>query len=242
MKKIIYLLASLLIFLIIGLLILSLIPNSNPVKDFVNMTMNKAKYGNSIKNFSSYDAEQSGTKIVKVAQICDYSVKFKETTLNNVEQPKNSAQLETITLYKPDNKDSNSPDVQFICIKLDDVIDKFRENVISIWDKNPKVQEQFGVTSEAARKLSKKEFYKLYTAKVTSNCSAQTDYNDVKFLNNNVITDLMKDYNKCKYDNPQTNKNITEYYLFPNDDTKPVLFIRTTNADSFADSFLVIKK
>lgn len=242
MNKITKIIVPIVVLGIILILGLSVAPFNNPLKSAFNSTFNKIRYGSALKNFSSTILEDSGTKVVKISDSCSFAVKYDTSKLKNVDQPALATNVTTVTLFKPDNNDNSAPDLQFICISLDEIIDKFRENVIAIWEKNDKLKEQFNISIEDAKKLSRRDFYKLYTAKVTSNCKSETDYNSIKFLHNDIINKFMSDYNKCTYDNVSANKNIVEHYFFPSDDTQSVLFVRSINNNDIADNYLVVQK
>jgi hypothetical protein len=243
MNKKITLALTVLTVLLIGLVLSALTPLNLPFKGNITGAINSLKYGKDIKNFSSNAFAESNTTVLKNFKDCGYNVKvsnkYKDNPLPMNEGATNPN--EVLTLKKTDKKEEDNPDIQIMCLKMNDIIAKFKENVLTAWKDKPELDAQFGTTMEAASKLSVRDFYKLYTQKVTSACKTETDYTSITFLNNDVISSLLKEYNHCTYDFPTLNLVKHEFYFFPTDETKPIIFVRTVDHDNIKKDFLVIK-
>jgi hypothetical protein len=224
-------------------LIVGFAPFASSLKNQIVSTFNGARYGKDIKNFGSSDISTGDTTIYKNFKDCGYNVKvsnkYKDFPLPAVE---NSTNTNTVSTFKlADKTEQDNPDIQIMCLQMNDIISKFKENVVAAWKDKPELDQQFGMTADQASKLSVRDFYKLYTQKVTTACKGETNYTDVVFINNDLVSNFIKEYNHCKYEFPTLNLVKEEFYFFPSDETKPILFVRTVNHDVVKKDFLIIK-
>jgi hypothetical protein len=224
-------------------LIVGFAPFASSLKNQIATTFNGVRYGKDIKNFGSSDIITGDTINYKNFKDCGYNVKaankYKEAVLPAVENSTNTNPV--LTLKLGDKTEQDNPDIQIMCLQMNDIIAKFKENVVAAWKDKPELDQQFGMTADQASKLSVRDFYKLYTQKVTTACKSETNYTDVVFINNDLVTNFIKEYNHCRYEFPTLNLVKEEFYFFPVDETKPILFVRTVNHDVVKKDFLIIK-
>jgi hypothetical protein len=223
-------------------LMIAIAPFLNPVKNQIVTTFNQARYVGDVKNFGSSDLETSDTKVIKSFTKCPLNLKIKNSILTESKAAEASSGADVINVNKVGVVDNTIPALQVMCLSLDGVVTTFRDNIVAKWQTEPSIGEQFGTTYEVASKLSIRDFYKMYTEKVSKSCTKLNDYKKVSFLNNDVTSTFLNEYNTCSYDYPTLNQKIDEFYFFPTDDKKPILFVRTVSVDAIKGDFLITKK
>ena len=221
---------------------IAIVPLFTPIKNQVVTTFNQARYSGDVKNLGSSDIETSDTKVLKNFTTCPYNLKLKTTSLVETKGPENKGGTDIITLAKVGATDNTIPALQIMCLSLDGVVTTFRDNIIAKWQTEPAIGDQFGVSYDVASKLSLRDFYRMYTEKVSKSCSKSNDFKKISFVNNDVIPTLMSEYNTCNYDYPTLNQKVDEFYIFPTDDKKPILFVRAVAIDTIKSDFLITKK
>lgn len=225
-------------------LIIAFAPFAINLKNQVVTSFNGARYGKDIKNFSSSDIKTDDTTINSLSD-CGYRVKISNKYVDNLIDPKaNTTEKKTnefASFRLKTNEQTDNPDVQVMCINVNDKLISFKDNVLAAWKDKPELDQQFGMTINEGQKLSTKDFYKLYTKKISKACKADPNYTSVTFINNDLIGTFDKEYNQCTFTFNDTTELKDEFYFFSTDETKPILFVRVINYEAIKKDFLILK-
>jgi hypothetical protein len=223
-------------------LMIALVPAFSSIKNQVVGTFNQVRFAGNVKNFGSSDVESSDTTTIKSLTACPYNIKITKTSLTQVLNPESTNGSSVLSLNKVGEIDNYIPALQVMCLSVDQNIVSFRDSVLAKWQADATVGQNFGMNLEAATKLSVRDFYKLYTEKISTACSKSTNYKDITFLNNDLYSTFLAEFNTCHYEYPTLNQIIDEYYFFPIDVKQPILFVRSNNLAKFNKDFLITKR
>jgi hypothetical protein len=223
-------------------LMIALVPAFSSIKNQVVSTFNQVRFAGNVKNFGSSDVDSADTTTIKSLTACPYNIKITKSVLTQVVNPEATNGANVLSLNKVGEIDNTIPALQIMCLTVDETVTSFRDSVLAKWQTEESTSQKFGMTIDAASKLSVRDFYKLYTEKISPACTKSTNYKDVTFLNNDLYSTFLADFNTCHYEYPTLNQVIDEYYYFPINDKQPVLFVRSNNLAKFNKDFLITKR
>jgi hypothetical protein len=195
---------------------------------------------NSSYNFKGLtDSDQPDTKTAKLDTPCNVNVKystklFKDPSITQVPTT-NIAGTGMLKLNSIDTKDSS--ELSISCNRVVDQVEAIKNYIITSWTTKPEFEKQFGKSLEEVKSLSRVEFFKQFTSKTNPACSIKDDLDRQLFINPSLTSRFSKSYTYCNTTAPT--QNVSDYYLFPNDESDVILVIRTTNPTFFKSELLL---
>jgi hypothetical protein len=194
----------------------------------------------SVYNFKGLtDSDQPDTKTAKLNTPCNINVKystklFNDPTLTQVPTT-NIAGSGLLKLNSKDAKDASELSIN--CNRVVDQVEAIKNYVITSWTTKPEFEKQFGKSLEEVKALSRVEFFKQFTSKTNPACSVKDDIDKILFINPTLVSRFTKSYTYCN--TTTTSQNVSDYYLFPTDESDVIVVVRTTNPTNFKSELLI---